>query len=228
MPTASHDDRLLTTVRTYKLRSGRVTPSQRLALQGVADQYVIDDHSWSQVLARAAGRDVVLDIGFGFGDSLLHYAQVEPDRFHIGLEVHVPGVGALCRDASAAQLTNLCVAHADARQWLTAVPPADALAGARLFFPDPWPKKRHHKRRFIRQPVLDLLASRCRPGAFLHIATDWADYADDAMAELAASTQWELLPEWNERHGRPITRFERRAIAGSRPVVDFTAVRRVG
>lgn len=221
----SDQDLLLTTVRTYKMRSGRVTPSQRAALDGVAHVYGIGGWDWPDIRDRAAGRDVVLDIGFGFGDSMLHYAAAEPERFLIGLEVHIPGVGALCRDAAAAGLGNMCVANEDARQWLASVAPAGALAGVRLFFPDPWQKKRHHKRRFIRQPVLDLLAQKCRSGAFLHIATDWADYAEDAAAELGASSSWDLQPGTQHRRGRPVTRFERRALADGRPVVDLLAIR---
>ncbi|MBU6212859.1 MAG: hypothetical protein KGP01_00190 [Actinomycetales bacterium] len=212
-------------MRTYKMRSGRVTSSQRAALDGVASRYDVGGWEWGRIHDRAAGREMVLDIGFGFGDSMLHYAAVEPDRFLIGLEVHIPGVGALCRDAAAAGLENMCVANVDARAWLASTAPPSALAGVRLFFPDPWQKKRHHKRRFIRRPVLDLLAGKCRPGAFLHIATDWADYADDAAAELDSSPAWDLQPGIDHRRGRPVTRFERRALADGRPVVDLVALR---
>ena len=216
---------LLTTVRTYKMRSGRVTHSQRIALDGVASRYNLGGRPWSDIVVSADGRPVVADIGFGFGDSMLHYAAAEPERFIVGVEVHIPGVGALCRDAAAAELSNLAVVNEDARGWLAEVVPDAALAGIRLFFPDPWPKKRHHKRRFIRRPVLDLLATKCAPGAFLHIATDWADYATDAAEELAAHPLWGLASGTDHRRGRPVTRFERRALNDGRPVVDLLALR---
>ena len=216
---------LLTTVRTYKMRSGRVTQSQRLALDELSGHFDLAGLAWDEIIMKAGGREIVADIGFGFGDSVVHYARTEPDRYIVGLEVHIPGVGAVCRDAAAAGLTNVGILNLDARQWLTDAVPAAALAGVRLFFPDPWPKKRHHKRRFIRQPVLDLIASRCLPGAFLHIATDIDDYAADAIEELSGSAHWELVPGSDHRRGRPVTRFERRALTDGRPIVDLLAFR---
>lgn len=215
----------LTTVRTFKMRSGRITESQRLALAGVAGRYDVSDEPWSTVVDRADGRRVVADVGFGFGASVLHYAAAEPDSFIVGLEVHVPGIGALCRDAAASELDNVAVVTGDARTWLRTKVPESALAGVRLFFPDPWPKARHHKRRFIRAQVLDLLAARVTLGGFLHIATDWADYAEDARAELQASALWHLEPGGHRRFGRPVTRFEERAIKDGRAVQDVLAVR---
>lgn len=219
------DDVALTTVRTFKMRSGRITPSQRIALDEVTSRYDLSRASWADLLERTAGRGVVADIGFGFGDSVLHYAQAEPNTFIAGVEVHLPGIGALCRDAAASNTSNMGVVIADARAWLTQTVPEASLAGVRLFFPDPWPKARHHKRRFIRSHVLELLASRVGSGGFLHIATDWADYADDASAELTASVRWRLEPGTHRRFDRPITRFERRALADGREVRDMLAWR---
>ena len=218
-------DVMLTTVRTYKMRNGRVTASQQLALDAMAADLDVAGMTWSQLLHRADGRAVVLDIGFGFGESVLHYAAAEPDRFIVGVEVHRPGVGALCRDASTLELPNIGVVIGDARQWLTDVVPDSALAGIRLFFPDPWPKKRHHKRRFIRGPVLNLLASKCAPSAFLHIATDISDYAHDAREELSQSGSWQLCEGMSHRRERPVTKFEQRAIRDHRPVFDLLATR---
>lgn len=218
-------DVMLTTVRTYKMRNGRVTASQQVALDGVAAGFDIAGLTWTQLLERADGRDIVLDIGFGFGESVLHYATAEPNRYIVGVEVHRPGVGALCRDAGALGLHNIAVVIGDARQWLTDVVPNSALVGIRLFFPDPWPKKRHHKRRFIRQPVLDLLASKCAAQGFLHIATDISDYAEDAREELSQSRFWQLYGGTNHRRERPVTKFERRAIRDNRSVFDLLATR---
>lgn len=225
---SDRSEQLLTTVRTFKMRSGRITESQQAALRTAAERYDLSDEPWSTFTSRAAGRPIVADIGFGFGDSLLHYAHAEPKTFIVGLEVHLPGVGALCRDAAAAGLDNIALVIGDARTWLRNSVPEASLAGVRLFFPDPWPKARHHKRRFIRAAVLDLVASRVAAGGFLHIATDWANYAEDASEELATSQSWELEPGTHRRFNRPITRFERRAINDGRPVHDLLAHKRVG
>lgn len=219
------DDIALTTVRTFKMRSGRITPSQRIALDEIASRYDLSHSSWADVLERAAGHDVVADIGFGFGHSVLHYAQTQPNTFIAGVEVHLPGVGALCRDAAASNTSNVGVVIGDARTWLTQTVPEAALTGVRLFFPDPWPKARHHKRRFVRSHVLELLASRVGVGGFLHIATDWVDYAEDASAELTASSRWRLESGTHRRFDRPITRFERRALTAGREVRDVLAWR---
>ena len=219
-------DIALTTVRTFKMRSGRITPSQRAALDEVASTYDVSALSWEHIRERAGDREIVVDIGFGFGDSVLHYSQQQPQRFVIGVEVHLPGIGALCREAHAAGSTNLSVVIGDARAWLIGSVPEAALAGVRLFFPDPWPKARHHKRRFIRAHVLQLLASRVQSGGFLHIATDWADYADDAREELQAALDWVVEPGTHRRDNRPVTRFERRAVTDGRLVQDILAWRR--
>ena len=225
MTEPSAADVLLSTVRTYKRRSGRVTASQQQALDVDSTHFDLADCSWTDIQRRAGDAEIVVDIGFGFGESVLHYAQAQPARFIVGLEVHLPGVGALCRDAATAGLSNIGVLNVDARQWLADVVPDAALSGVRLFFPDPWPKKRHHKRRFIRRPVLDLLASRCAAGAFLHIATDISDYADDAQAELAQSPFWHLQAGADHRQHRPVTKFERRANVAQRQVFDILAYR---
>ncbi len=218
-------DIALTTVRTFKMRSGRITPSQRNALEQVAARFDVSSLPWADVVERAAGKEIIADIGFGFGDSILHYGQAEPENFIIGVEVHLPGVGALCREAAAVDAVNIGVVVADARTWLLSSVPQAALSGVRLFFPDPWPKARHHKRRFIRSHVLTLLATRVRTGGFLHIATDWADYADDAREQLQQHPDWVLDAGSHRRADRPITRFERRAIAQGRNVEDVFAVR---
>ena len=216
----------IASVRTYKQRTGRVTESQRQALATIAPEFDVTHLSWDDILERRVrGRRIVLDIGFGFGESVIFYAHAQPEVFIIGSEVHTPGVGALCRDAAKLQLANVGVVAADVRPWLESVVPDAVFDGVRLFFPDPWPKKRHHKRRFIRDHVLELVANKVALGGFLHIATDWEDYAIDASEALAAARQWHLEPGQDRRFDRPVTKFEQRAINDGRSLFDIVALR---
>jgi tRNA (guanine-N7-)-methyltransferase len=168
------------------------------------------------------GRDapLILEIGSGMGETTAALAAAEPDVDHIAVEVFEPGIAALLMRAAEAGLTNLVVLRGDAVALLTTRVPEASLAGIRIFFPDPWPKRRHHKRRLVQPAFVALAASRLRPGGTLHMATDWADYADQMRAVADAEP---LLvggetprPPW-----RPVTKFEARARTEGRDVHDF-------
>jgi tRNA (guanine-N7-)-methyltransferase len=168
------------------------------------------------------GRDapLVLEIGSGMGETTAALAAAEPDVDHLAVEVFEPGIAALLMRAEEAGLTNLVVLRGDAVALLTTRVPEASLAGIRIFFPDPWPKRRHHKRRLVQPAFLALVATRLRPGGTLHMATDWADYADQMRAVADAEP---LLvggetprPPW-----RPVTKFEARARTEGRDVHDF-------
>ena len=174
-----------------------------------------DPAAW---FGRAA--PLILEIGSGMGESTAALAAAEPDVDHLAVEVFEPGIAALLMRAAEAGLTNLVVLRGDAVALLTEKVPEASLAGIRIFFPDPWPKRRHHKRRLVQPAFLALAASRLRPGGTLHMATDWADYADQMRAVADAEP---LLvggetprPPW-----RPVTKFEARARAEGRDVHDF-------
>ncbi len=168
------------------------------------------------------GRDapLILEIGSGMGESTAALAAAEPDVDHLAVEVFEPGIAALLMRVAAAELANVVVLRGDAVALLSERVPNASLAGIRIFFPDPWPKRRHHKRRLVRPGFVALAAARLRPGGTLHMATDWADYAQQMRAVADAEP---LLaggpiprPPW-----RPVTKFEARARAEGRDVHDF-------
>jgi len=172
-----------------------------------------DPPTW---FGRAA--PLILEIGSGMGESTAALAAAEPDVDHLAVEVFEPGIAALLMRAT--ELTNLVVLRGDAVTLLSEKVPEASLAGIRIFFPDPWPKRRHHKRRLVQPAFVALAATRLRPGGTLHMATDWADYAEQMRA--VADAEPRLVggevprPPW-----RPVTKFEARARAEGRDVHDF-------
>jgi tRNA (guanine-N7-)-methyltransferase len=167
--------------------------------------------------------DLVELIGFGMGDATAAMAAADPGRGYLGVEVHTPGIGNLLALVGESGLDNVRVALGDAMQLVHRIEPA-GLDAVHVFFPDPWPKARHHKRRLIQPSNVALLRERLRPGGVLHCATDWPEYAE-AMAEtLDADPGLRRLPA--EPHGRPETKFERRGAAAGRPITDLRYERR--
>ena len=209
-------------VRTFKPRRSRITRRELAALDAPGDVLIAAGEvllplPWGVV-------PVVLEIGFGAGEATLAMAEAEPDITILAIDVHTPGVGRLTADARARQVTNLHVMEADALTVLERSIPSTSLAGVRTFFPDPWPKARHHKRRLIQTPVIDLVHSRLSPGGFWHIATDWHHYVEWILETFEAHPGFHGGIIERPR-SRPITHYERRAIAEGREVVDlcFTA-----
>ena len=175
-------------VRSFVLREGRQTPSQKRAMQELWSRYGLDYRGEPRAFEQVFGRSnpLVVEIGFGNGDALLHAASNDPGRDYLGIEVHAPGVGRLLNAIDAAALTNLRVYRHDAVEVLQCEVADDALEELRIFFPDPWHKKRHRKRRLIGPDFAALLASRLRIGGLLHLATDWQDYAEQMWDVLDA------------------------------------------
>jgi tRNA (guanine-N7-)-methyltransferase len=175
-------------VRSYVLRAGRMGTGQQRALRELAPRYVLP-FAEQRIDARAVfGRSapLILEIGFGMGDATAAIAAASPQIDLLGVEVHPPGVGALLRQIQARQLSNVRIVQHDVVAELEHKIAPGALAGAMVFFPDPWPKKRHHKRRLIQPAFAALLASRLAPGATLHLATDWEPYAQHMWDVLEA------------------------------------------
>ncbi len=218
-------------IRSYVRREGRLTPAQSDALERLWPRYGIDAPptpsaqplNLDVVFGRAAPR--VLEIGFGSGEHLLARALAEVQRDFIGIEVHRPGVGSLLRQADLARLNNLRIARIDAvevlRDWL----PASSLDELVLYFPDPWSKKRHHKRRLVQPEFAALVARVLKPGGLWRLATDWADYAEHMLAVLDVAPDFENLAgagTYAARPGsRPPTRFERRGERLGHAVFDL-------
>ena len=167
-------------------------------------------------LRAAFGRaaPTVLEIGFGMGETTAAIAQAHPEINYLGVEVHSPGVGSLLKRIDALGLANVRIVQHDATEVVQHMLAAGTLDGVHVFFPDPWPKKRHHKRRLLQPPFVALLASRLKPGGILHVATDWRDYAEEVLAILAAEPLLEnTVAGFSPRPAhRPRTKFEQRGV----------------
>lgn len=218
-------------IRSYVVRGGRLTPSQQEAIENLWPLYGIDSgvenaiepgtekcgENDAGLINREAifGRqaELVFEIGFGMGDSLVAMAAQHPERDYIGIDVHPPGIGTILRDIHEKGLTNLRVMQGDAMEVLAQGFGNESLDRVQIFFPDPWHKKRHHKRRMIQAPFVDSLASRLRPGGILHLATDWENYAEQMMEVMSASPRYRNMAGTGQfalEHERVETKFERR------------------
>lgn len=228
--TTAHHPHRNRPVRSFVLRAGRVGPGQARALAELGPRFVLPFQptppDWDALFGRAAPR--VLEIGFGMGQATADIAAARPDLDFIGVEVHPPGVGALLRHIGERGLTNIRILQHDAVQVLQQMVVPATLAGVHVYFPDPWHKKRHHKRRLIQPPLVDLLASRLAPGGWLHCATDWEDYAQQMLQVLGdcpalANTADGYAPR---PAMRPLTKFEARGLKLGHGVWDLLFTRR--
>ena len=226
MPT-SPDTRARRTIRSFVRRTGRLTPSQQRALTELWPQFGVDFKAtlldFDALFARHAPR--VLEIGFGNGDTLVQQAAADPAADFIGIEVHEPGVGHCMLKARDAGISNLRIVRHDAIEVLEQQIPPRSLHRVNIYFPDPWPKKRHHKRRLIQPTFLKLLHSRLESGGALHIATDWANYAEH-IDEVLADSPLFTCDERREHDGeqpldRPSTKFEKRGLKKGHRIVDW-------
>ncbi len=197
------------TVRSFVRRAGRLTPAQARALADHWPRFGVDFAPVPVDFAALFGREAprVLEIGFGNGDALAAMAAAAPGTDFLGVEVHPPGVGHCLLRLAALGLANVRVSRHDALEVLGQQVPPASLAGVNLFFPDPWPKKRHHKRRIVQPAFVALVADRLRPGGVFHVATDWPDYAEHIAAVVAASGRFDA---GGPGPARPRTRFEAR------------------
>jgi tRNA (guanine-N7-)-methyltransferase len=217
-------------IRSFSGRRGHFTAGQRSAYERLLPRYGIAFRDAPLDAEAQFGRaaPLVLEIGFGMGETTARIAAARPDCDFIGVEVYPPGVGSLLRLIEREALTNLRIIQHDAIDVVRAMLPADTLAGAHVFFPDPWPKARHHKRRLLRPDFVALLARRLRPGGYLHCATDWEDYAQQMLQVLAAEPLLENTaagfaprPDY-----RPLTKLEHRGLSRGYGVWDLVFERR--
>lgn len=215
------------TIRSFVKRAGRMTDAQARALEECWPQFGIDFFDTLLDLDEIYGRKAqrVLEIGFGNGASLIEQAAAHPELDYLGVEVHEPGAGHCLLEAKRQDLSNLRIILRDAIEVLGAQVPDASLARINLYFPDPWPKKRHHKRRILQPEFLQLAARKLAAGASLHIATDWADYAVH-IDELLATDEYFSIAERHEHSGenaldRPATKFEKRGLGKGHRIWDW-------
>jgi tRNA (guanine-N7-)-methyltransferase len=201
-------------IRSYVLRQGRTTPAQQRAIDELFTTYGIP---YRQALLELRARPLVLEIGSGMGETTAAIAAAQPDRDFIAVEVHGPGVGSLLKRIDEQGLQNLRVIRHDAVDVLEHMIPDASLAGLHLFFPDPWPKKRHHKRRLVQPAFAALAARKLVPEGYLHAATDWPEYALQ-MAEVFGA---EPTLERAAARERPATKFEQRGVKLGHEVRDL-------
>ena len=216
--------------RSFVLRLGRITPSQKRALSEYWPSYGVELDkllNLEELFGRSAEKH--LEIGFGMGDTLVTMASQHPEYDYLGIEVYRPGIGHLLLQIKAAQLTNVRVICADAVEVLHDYLPSHSLDAVYLFFPDPWPKKRHHKRRLVQPNFVTLLVKSMKSGSCLHLATDWEHYAEQMLQVLEAA------PEFINRSAnggfsprptsRPLTKFEQRGQRLGHSVWDLLYLR---
>ncbi len=210
------------TVRSYRIRGSRITGPQQLALDTHWDSYGIEQSAtplnFTEIFPQST--EIIMEIGFGMGEATALIGKAFPEKGFLAVDVHRPGVGKLFALIHEHGLKNLRVIQGDAHLILHDMVPDQSLDGIHLFFPDPWPKKRHNKRRIVNAAFLDQIAPKLKDGGFIHIATDWVPYAEWIEEVFAASTLFSGgkvdRPEW-----RPVTRFEGQGITKDHQVNDF-------
>ena len=220
------------TIKTYVLRAGRTTSGQSKALQALAPRFVLPYSPAPLDPTAAFGRSapLVLEIGFGMGEATAHIARARPGDNFLCCEVHEPGVGALLKRIGEQGIANIRIVRHDAVQVLEHMLAPQSLDGVHIFFPDPWHKTRHHKRRLIQPPLIALLATRLKSGGYVHCATDWQPYAEQMLQVLRAEP---LLANTADGYAprpayRPLTKFERRGMRLGHGVWDLVFTRRLG
>ncbi|WP_338771743.1 tRNA (guanosine(46)-N7)-methyltransferase TrmB [Massilia sp. METH4] len=212
-------------IKSFVTRAGRLSTAQERALSELGPQYMIEYTKAPLDMQAAFGRKapVVLEIGFGMGQTTAHIARHMPEKDFIGVEVHTPGVGSLLKLIGEEGLTNLRVIQHDAVEVLNNMIGPGTLAGVHVFFPDPWHKARHNKRRLIQGPFVKLLVDRLEQGGYLHLATDWEDYAVQMLEVLSAEEGLQNTAEGYAPQPayRPLTKFENRGLKLGHGVWDL-------
>lgn len=221
----ARDDLRRREIRSFVVRAGRMSPKQTRGLTEGMARYGLAYEPALLDLVAAFGRSAptVLEIGFGMGITTAAIATAHPETNFVAVEVHPPGVGNLCNLLDEQQLRNVRVIQDDAVKVLTHMIAPDSLAGVHIYFPDPWHKKRHNKRRLVQPALVALVASRLAPGGYLHLATDWVPYAEQMLEVLSAepmltntASDYAPRPEW-----RPETKFELRGLKLGHEVRDL-------
>lgn len=218
-------------IRSFIRRQGRITHGQQHALENYWESYCLDpnlDYDFAELFGRKA--PLVIEIGFGNGESLVQMAADNPGVDYLGIEVHRPGVGHLMMKLAEHELTNVRIFCHDAIEIMENRIADNSLAGVQLFFPDPWPKKKHHKRRIVQPSFVKLLIRKLQKSGYFHAATDWQPYAESMLSVLSAE---EAIINTSRTHdyckrpvSRPLTKFEQRGVRFGHSVWDLIFVKR--
>ncbi len=218
-------------VRSYVRREGRITHAQQRAIDNLWGEFVLNRQDGTFVPEVVYGRKapLVLEIGFGMGETTAKIAQENPETNYLGIEVHRPGVGALMTKLNNLGLENVRIYADDAVAVLKEAVPDEIFDGAHIFFPDPWPKKRHHKRRLVQPEFLKLLQRKLKPGAYVHLATDWLPYAEQIIETFGTVDGYENEAETSHfaarSKARPTTKFENRGLKKGHPIIDLIFIK---
>ena len=216
-------------IRTYALRSGRMTEAQKKAYSGLSALWRIPFKTEPIDFASVFGNDapVTVEVGFGMGQATAEIAQANPAKNYIGIDVYKAGVGRLLSEIERRGLSNLRIIEHDALEALEAMIPDSSVAAFHVFFPDPWPKKRHHKRRLMLRPRTELFAKKLKGGGYIFMATDWEPYAEEAMLELAATPHLKNAFEGfaPPQAWRPKTAFEKKGEAQGREIFELIFIK---
>lgn len=221
---------LPTHIKSFVHRRGHITQGQKAALERLSQQWVVPYHAQTLNMAQAFGNPspTVLEIGFGMGETTAAIALARPNENFLGVEVFSAGVGALLNRIDTQDIHNIRIISHDAVEVVRDMITPNSLAGVHIYFPDPWHKKRHNKRRLIQPPFVNLLTSRLKPGGYIHCATDWEHYAHQMLDVLSAEP--DLINTTDSQHNggfaprpeyRPLTKFEARGIRLGHGVFDL-------
>lgn len=212
-------------IKTYVLRIGRMTAAQERAYSELAPSWCIPYENKKLNFVDIFGNTnpIVIEIGFGMGDATAKLAKANPDINYIGIEVHRPGVGKLLSEINRLELKNLYIIEHDALEVLEDMVGDNSVNGFHIFFPDPWPKKRHHKRRLVQRPRTNLFAQKLAPGGYIYFVTDWYEYAEFALEEL---NQTDMIKNKYQGFAEPQpwraqTKFERKGLSADRVITEL-------
>lgn len=217
-------------IRSYVLRQGRISNAQRKAYETLLPNYGIAFSEDKLDLKKTFGRSApkILEIGFGMGETTARIAQQHPQNDYLAIEVHTPGIGSLLGQIDRLELTNIRIIQHDAVEVLQQMLSPSSLDGVHIFFPDPWPKARHHKRRLIQPVFVSILCKHLKSGGYLHVATDWKDYAEQILCVLSkemsltnTAIDYARRPQY-----RPLTKFEQRGLRLGHNVWDLIFIRK--
>ena len=219
-------------IKSYVLRAGRVTAAQRRSYDSLSGQFIIPFNNEPLNFAEIFNNNnpVFVEIGFGMGEATALIAAAQADKNYLGIEVYRAGIGRLLWFIEQKALSNIRIIEHDAAEVIEKMIPPNSIDGLHLFFPDPWPKKRHHKRRLVKKPFTDIVAEKLKPAGYIYMVTDWKDYAEWALAELSATkalhnSHGGFAPpqEW-----RPRTSFEHKGIAKNHRVNELLFTKKGG